>query len=53
MSSLYRISSIDALCQDLLHLANRFQRRRFVYNSTNQKQELSVVATFPNGIGRN
>ena len=31
-----------------LHLAKRIQRRRFFYKSTNQKQELLVVAMFVN-----
>jgi hypothetical protein len=34
-------------------LAKRFQRRRFFWKSTNQKQELSVAAIFVNGSGRN
>jgi hypothetical protein len=31
-----------------VHLAKQFQRRRFFYKSTNQKQELHVVAMFAN-----
>jgi len=50
MSSLYRGPSIDASYQVSVHLAKRFQRRRF---STNQKQELPVAAMFVNGSGRN
>ena len=34
-----------------VHLAKRFQRRRF-FKSTNQKQELPVAAMFVNGSGR-
>ena len=36
----------------LVHLAKRFQRRRF-QKSTNQKQELPMAAMFANGSGRN
>jgi hypothetical protein len=53
MSNLYREPSIDASYQVSVHLAKRFQRRRFFYKSTNQKQELSVVAMFVIGSGRN
>jgi hypothetical protein len=52
MSNLYREPSIDASYQVSVHLAKRFQRRRFFYKSTNQKQELSVAAMFVNGSGR-
>jgi hypothetical protein len=52
MSNLYRGPSIDASYQVSVHLAKRFQRRRF-FKSANQKQELSVVAMFVNGSGRN
>jgi hypothetical protein len=54
MSNLYRGSPIDASYQVSVHLAKQFQRRRFFRKkSTNQKQELSVVAMFVNGSGRN
>jgi hypothetical protein len=39
MSNLYRGHSKDASYQGLIHLAKRFQRRRFFYKSTNQKKE--------------
>ena len=52
MSILYRGPSIDASYQVLDHLAKWFQSRRFK-KSTNQKQELPVVAMFSNGSGRN
>jgi hypothetical protein len=45
----YRGPSIDASYQVSIHLVKRFQRRRFFYKSTNQKQELPVVAMFVNG----
>ena len=47
MSNLYRGPPIDASYQVSVHLAKRFQK------STNQKKELSVVAMFVNGSGRN
>ena len=40
MSKLYRGPSKDASYQVSIHLAKRFQRRRFFQKSTNQKQEL-------------
>ena len=52
MSKLYRGPSIDASQQVLVHLAMRFQRRRF-FKSSNQKQELPVAAIFVNGSGQN
>jgi hypothetical protein len=52
MSNLYREASIDASYQVSVHLAKQFQRKIFE-KSTNQKQELSVVAMFVNGSGRN
>ena len=52
MSNLYRGPSINASYQVSVHLTKRFQRR-FFQKSTNQKQELSVVAMFVNGSGRN
>ena len=36
---------VDASYQVSIHLARQFQRRRIFYISTNQKQELPVVAT--------
>ena len=53
MSNLDRGHSKDASYQVLIHLACRFQRRRFCQKSTNQKQEWPVVAMFVNGSGRN
>jgi hypothetical protein len=53
MCNLYRGPSIDASSQVSVHLAKRFQRRRFKKKSTNQKQELPVAAMFVNGWGRN
>jgi hypothetical protein len=44
--------SIDASYQVSVHLAKRFERRRFE-KSTNQKQELLMMAMFFNGSGRN
>jgi hypothetical protein len=52
MTKCYRGPSIDASYQDSIHLAKRFQRRSFK-KSTNQKQELPVVAMFVNGSERN
>ena len=53
MSNLHRGPSIDASYQVSVHLAKRFQRRRFFQKLTNQKQELPVAAIFVNGSGRN
>ena len=49
MSNLHRGHSIDASYQVSIHLAKRFQRRRFFQKSTNQKQELPLAAMFVNG----
>jgi hypothetical protein len=49
MSNLYRGPSIAATYQVSVHLAKRFQRRRFFYESTNQQHELPVLAMFVNG----
>jgi hypothetical protein len=49
ISNFYRGPSIDATYQISAHLGKRFQRRRFFYKSTNQKQEWPVVAMFVNG----
>jgi hypothetical protein len=53
ISYLHRGPPIDASYQVSLHLAKRFQRRRILKKSTNQKQELSVAAMFVNRSGRN
>jgi hypothetical protein len=53
MSYLYREPNIDASYQVSVHLAKRFQRRRFKKKSANQKQELPMVAMFVNGSGQN
>jgi hypothetical protein len=45
MSNLYRGHSIDASYQVSVHLAKRFQRRRFLKIS-HQKQELPVAVMF-------
>ena len=50
---LYRGPAIDTSYQVLVHLAQRFQRRRFKKKLANQKQELPVAAMFVNGSGRN
>ena len=47
LRKLYTEPSIGASYQISVHLANRFQRR-FFYKSTNQKQELPMVAMFVN-----
>ena len=47
MSTLYRGPSIDACYQVSVHLAKRFQRRRF-FKSANQKQEMPVAAMLGN-----
>ena len=44
--------SIDASYQVWVHLAKRFQRKRFFFKSTNQKQVLPVVANFVHGSGQ-
>ena len=49
MSNLYRRPSIDDSYQISVHLSKRFQRRRF-FKSDNQKQKLSMVAMFVNGL---
>jgi hypothetical protein len=49
MSNLYRRPSIDDSYQISVHLSKRFQRRRF-FKSANQKQKLSMVAMFVNGL---
>ena len=49
MSNLHRGPSINASYHVSVHLAKRFQRRRFFQKSTNQKQKLSVEAMFVYG----
>ena len=52
MSIIYRRPSIDASYQVSVHLAKRFQKRRFreedFQKSTNQKQEVPVASMFVN-----
>ena len=47
-SNLYRGPAIDASCQVSVHLAKRFQRRRFFFKSANQKQELPMEVMLVN-----
>ena len=47
MNILYREPSIDTFYQISVHLGKWFQK------STNQKEELPVVAMFVNGSGQN
>jgi hypothetical protein len=49
----YRGPPIDASYQISVHLAKRFQERRFFRNQPIKKQELPVVAMFVNESGRN
>jgi hypothetical protein len=51
MSNHYRGPSKDASYQISIHLAKRFQRR-FLYESTNQKQELPMAAMLINALGQ-
>ena len=51
LRKLYIEPSIGASYQISVHLATRFQRRRFFRN--NQKKELPMVAMFVNRSGRN
>jgi hypothetical protein len=51
LRKLYTEPFIGASYQIAVHLATRFQRRRFFRN--NQKKELPMVATFVNRSGRN
>jgi len=53
MGNLDREPSIYASYKASVHLAKRFQRKIFVYKSTNQKQELPVAAIFVKGSGQN
>ena len=52
MSNIYRGHDIDASYQVSVHLAKRFQRRRFKKIDI-QKQELPMAAMFVNGSGQN
>ena len=47
------VLSMDASYQVLIHLAKRFHGEKNSQKSTNQKQELPVVAMFVNGSRRN
>jgi hypothetical protein len=49
MRNIHKGHSIDASYQVSVHLAKRFQRRRFKKKMANQKQELPVAAMFGNG----
>ena len=53
MSNLYRGPAIDASFQVSFHLVKRLQRKSFFWKSTNQKQELPMVAMFVNGSKQN
>ena len=53
MNTLYRGSPIDDTYQVSVHLAKRFQRRRFFRNQPIRNKKLSVAAMFVNGSGRN
>ena len=53
MSNLYKGPSKDASYQVSIHLAKRFQRRRFFLKLANQKQELPMAAMFVIGSGQN
>jgi hypothetical protein len=50
--AIYRGHDIDASYQVSVHLAKRFQRRRFKKIDI-QKQELPMAAMFVNGSGQN
>jgi hypothetical protein len=50
MSKVDRGPSKDASYQVLIHLAWRFQRRRFFKKSTNQKQEWPEATMFVNSF---
>jgi hypothetical protein len=52
MSNLYREPSIDASDQVSVHLAKRFQMRRFL-EIDQLETRISVAAIFVNGSGRN
>ena len=51
---LYRGPSIDASCQDLVHLAKQFQRRRLLeIDEPVTKIAYGMAAMFVNGLERN
>ena len=52
MRKFYKGPDIDASCQISVHLAKRFQRKKFS-TSANQKQESPMAAMFVDGSGRN
>jgi hypothetical protein len=52
MSNLDRGPSKDAYYQVLIHLAWRFQRRRYFLEINQSETILPVTATFVNGSGR-
>jgi hypothetical protein len=53
MSIVYRGSTIDASYQVSVHLGKQISEEKNFKKSTNQKQELPVVAMFANRSGRN
>jgi hypothetical protein len=53
MSSLNGGPSIDASYQVSVHLAKRFQRRRFFLEIDQSETRIAVVAMFANGSERN
>jgi hypothetical protein len=53
MSNLYRGPSIDASYQVSVHLGEQISEEKNFKKSTNQKQELPVVAMFANRSGQN
>ena len=53
MSNLNREPTINASYQVPVHLAMRFQKRRFFKKLTNQIKELPMAAMFANGFGQN
>ena len=53
MSNLYGKSSIDASYQVSVHLAKRFQRRRFFLEIDQSETSMPVATMFVNGWGQN
>jgi hypothetical protein len=53
MSNLYRGPAKDASYHVSIHLAKRFQRRRFFRNQPTRNKNLPMAAMFVNGSGRN
>ena len=53
MCTVYREPSIDASFQGSVHLAKRFQRRRFFQKQINQRKELFVAAIYVRRSRRN